>query len=81
MTKASSRCSLPKPYRPSPGEVDDLLRQAAGQPRGTDFLRTGALDSVAATFGVHAFVVDAARRALPTPDAAGASPSAPTAIR
>ena len=51
-------------YRPSVEEVDDLLRRAASHPLGTDFLANGAPDSVAATFGVHGFVVDAARDAL-----------------
>ncbi|MHC4108462.1 MAG: hypothetical protein ACYSTY_10300 [Planctomycetota bacterium] len=54
---------LPNSYRPTAAEVDDL----AGHPLGTDFLANGALDAVAATFGVHAFVVDAAREALKGP--------------
>ena len=41
--------------------VSDLVRRAAGHPLGVDFLRRGALDAVSATFGVHAFVVEAAR--------------------
>ncbi len=55
---------LPKPYRPTSAEVDDLIRRATQHPLGTEYLRHGALDSVAATFQVHAFVVEAARRAL-----------------
>jgi hypothetical protein len=58
---------LPNSYRPTAAEVDDLVRSAAGHPLGTDFLANGALDAVAATFGVHAFVVDAAREALKGP--------------
>jgi hypothetical protein len=59
---------LPAPYRPSAEEVDDLIRRAAAHALGTEYLRRGALDSVAATFGVHAFVVEAARRALDAKD-------------
>ncbi len=55
---------FPNSYRPTAAEVDDLVRSAAGHPLGTDFLANGALDAVAATFGVHAFVVDAAREAV-----------------
>lgn len=59
----SSR-DFPNSYRPTTRDVDDLVRRAAGHPLGTDFLANGAPDAVAATFGVHAFVVDAAREAL-----------------
>ncbi|MHC4948244.1 MAG: hypothetical protein ACYTG1_08275 [Planctomycetota bacterium] len=55
---------LPRRYEPSPVEVEDLIRRAADHDLGTDFLREGALDSVSAIFGVHAFVVDAARARL-----------------
>ena len=41
--------------------VSDLVGRAAGHPLGVDFLRRGTLDAVSATFGVHAFVVEAAR--------------------
>ena len=51
----------PRPYRPTAQEVDVLLQRAADHHLGTDFLVNGSLDSVAATFGVHAFTVDAAR--------------------
>jgi hypothetical protein len=59
---------LPAPYRPTADEIDDLLRRAAAHELGTDYLQRGALDSVAATFQVHAFVVEAARRALESKD-------------
>jgi hypothetical protein len=49
------------PFDPSEEVVADLLRRAADHPRGVAFLREGALDAVAATFHVHAFVVEAAR--------------------
>jgi hypothetical protein len=49
-------------YNPTPDEVRLLLRRAAEHPLGTEFLTGGALDAVAATFGVHAFLVEAARR-------------------
>ncbi len=56
--------SVPKPYRPTRQEVDDLIRRASEHELGTEYLLKGALDSVAATFQVHAFVVEAARAAL-----------------
>lgn len=51
-------------FEPSRREVEDLLRRAGEHPLGHGFLRHGALDAVAATFQVHAFTVDAARRRL-----------------
>ncbi len=63
-------------YRPTPDEIKGLLRRAAGHPLGTEFLLKGALDAVAATFGTHAFVVDAARDQLrPTEPAAKSPPT------
>jgi len=56
--------STPAPYAPAPAEVDDLIRRAEKHPRGTDFLRTGWVDAVSATFGVHAFTVHHARERL-----------------
>ena len=56
--------SVPKPYRPTRQEVDELIRRASEHELGTGYLLEGALDSVAATFQVHAFVVEAARAAL-----------------
>ncbi len=61
--------------RPTRGEVDALIQRASNQPLGTRFLIDGALDAVAATFNVHAFVVDAAREVL-TPPAEIAEPKA-----
>ncbi len=55
---------VPSPYRPTEREVDELLRRAGDHPLGTEFLLEGALDAVAATFRVHAFVVEAARDTL-----------------
>ena len=51
---------------PNVGEADvlDLIRRADKHALGRGFLMTGAQDSVAVTFGVHAFVVDAAREHL-----------------
>ena len=51
---------------PRVGEPDvlDLIRRADDHALGRDFLITGAQDAVAVTFGVHAFVVDAAREHL-----------------
>ncbi len=64
MTTDSSKQDAPGRYRPTVEEVTVLVRQAASHPLGTHFLATGAIDAVAATFGVHAFVVDEARRRM-----------------
>ena len=53
-------------YQPTASEIAKLMQQAANHPLGKKFLVEGSLDSVAATFGVHAFVVDAARESLNT---------------
>lgn len=45
-------------------EVIDLIRKAEQHELGRSFLEQGAQDAVAATFGVHAFLVDAARQHL-----------------
>ena len=45
-------------------EAKKLIEAARSHHLGTEFLRDGALDSVAATFKVHAFVVDRARELL-----------------
>jgi hypothetical protein len=60
---------VPSPDGPTSEEVHELIRRAQEHYLGLEYLRTGALDSVAATFQVHAFVVEAARRALADPDA------------
>ncbi len=51
-------------WRPTQEDVEDLIRRAEAHELGLDFLRKGSQDAVAATFGVHAFTVDAARIAL-----------------
>lgn len=48
-------------------EVDALIDRARQHPLGIDFLQKGMLDSVAAVFEVHAFVVDSARDRLRDP--------------
>lgn len=48
-------------------EVSELIERADAHDLGRSFLLEGAQDSVAATFGVHAFVVDAARAHLANP--------------
>ncbi len=48
-------------------QVNELIDRAESHPLGTDFLVHGCLESVAATFGVHAFVVDKARESFPPP--------------
>jgi len=54
--------SRPGVFRPEPSEIDRLLAAARAYPLGIDYLMKGYLGSVAATFGVHAFVVEEARR-------------------
>lgn len=49
---------------PRPGEVESLISRAERHALGLEFLLRGAHDAVAVTFGVHAFVVDAARDRL-----------------
>ena len=60
-------------YRPCRAEIDALIQRAANHRLGKGFLVDGSLDAVAATFGVHAFVVDAARETL-APSAKSAQP-------
>ena len=51
-------------FRPTGAEVEDLIARARKHPLGTDYLLHGYLDSVAATFQVHGYTVDDARRRL-----------------
>ncbi len=51
-------------FRPSPGDVDDLIAAAGRHPLGLDFLLHGDLCAVAIMFQAHAFTVDAARERL-----------------
>lgn len=51
-------------YKPSKREVEKLIARAREHPLGLGYLKDGAADSVSATFGVHAFVVDSARDRL-----------------
>ena len=51
-------------FEPSSQDVEKLIESAERHSLGTDFLVHGAQDAVAATFRVHAFVVDAARAHL-----------------
>lgn len=53
-------------------DVGRLIHAARRHPLGLDFLRHGAPDAVAATFQVHAFLVDAARDHLRTEEGAKA---------
>jgi hypothetical protein len=50
--------------RPDAAAVERLLTAARAHPLGIDYLAKGYLGSVAATFGVHAFVVEEARRLI-----------------
>lgn len=62
---AAGRGAPPHPLHgfetPEPEHVLELIRRAEQHELGSDFLAKGAPDAVAATFGVHAFLVDAAR--------------------
>ncbi len=59
MPKAS-----PGAFEPSEQAVRSLIHRAEAHPLGQEFLLKGSLDAVAATFEVHAFVVDRARELL-----------------
>jgi len=50
--------------QPTEIQITKLMQQASDHPMGKNFLVEGSLDAVAATFGVHAFVVEAARESL-----------------
>ena len=49
---------------PTETEIQYLIERAKSHDLGIEFLLNGSLDAVAATFGVHAFVIDAARDQL-----------------
>lgn len=53
-----------RPTEVGAADVQALIQRADAHELGRDFLLEGAQDAVAATFGVHAFVVDAARAHL-----------------
>ena len=59
------RCwSGPLTFTPSAADVDALIAAARPHPLGVEFLLTGELGCVAATFHTHAFTVIAARERL-----------------
>ncbi len=58
------RTGLPDSYTPGDREVEALILAATNHPLGTEFLIRGYLGTVAITFQVHAFTVEAARRRL-----------------
>ena len=64
MTDNNKTGRLKGKYQATSSEIANLMQKAAIHPLGKNFLVEGSLDSVAATFGVHAFVVDAARESL-----------------
>ncbi len=78
MTNNNSKHGVPGLYRPTVAEVDLLVQRATVHPLGTGFLVNGAIDAVAATFGVHAFVVDEARLRLD--GRAAATPPRPQSV-
>ena len=49
---------------PTETEIQELIERANSHDLGIEFLLNGSLDAVAVTFGVHAFVIDAARDQL-----------------
>ena len=49
---------------PTETEIQYLIERAKSHDLGIEFLLNGSLDAVAATFNVHAFVIDAARDRL-----------------
>ena len=49
---------------PTETDIQRLIERAKSHDLGIEFLLNGSLDAVAATFGVHAFVIDAARDQL-----------------
>ena len=53
---------------PSREDAQRLIEAARAHQLGTEYLQKGALDSVAATFKVHAFTVDHARDLLANSD-------------
>ena len=65
-TREFERQSRRDTYAPPSEEVEGLIQRARQHPLGTDFLVEGTLDAVAATFEVHAFTVEKARRVLDT---------------
>jgi hypothetical protein len=64
MRNGNDRERILGPYRPSDREIEELIRRAGRHTGGTEYLVHGAQDAVAATFEVHAFVVDGARKWL-----------------
>lgn len=68
LRRATVRGEGPRRYAPASEEVDALIAAARRHPLGVEFLAGGWLDSVAAIFGVHAFVVEAARERLAARD-------------
>lgn len=70
MRNGEDRGRVLGPYRPTDHEIEELIHRAGRHTGGTEFLMHGAQDAVAATFEVHAFVVDGARKRLATGDIA-----------
>lgn len=69
---AGSQRRIDEPGAPGASAPDDqaveaLIRAATSHPLGTEFLMGGYLGTVAITFHVHVFTVEAARRRLCEP--------------
>ena len=59
------RAAAPSPaQQPCDASVEQLIADARRHPLGIEFLLEGEPGCVAATFGTHAFTVDAARQRL-----------------
>ncbi len=67
MAPSSRRHLSRNGYSPPRQEVEMLIDRASKHALGTEFLREGAIDAVAAIFQVHAFTVERARRHLSDP--------------
>lgn len=70
MTGSQHRPDFPGPpgsYTPGDQDVEALIRAASRHPLGTEFLLEGYLGTVAITFHVHVFTVEAARQRLRGP--------------
>ena len=64
--RAKAGAAAPPPHGPDSGQAEaaGLIERAAGHPRGRRFLAEGAPDEIAATFGVHPYLVFRARGIL-----------------
>lgn len=62
LARAGERVNNHQVFQPTIEQADVLIEKAGQHALGMDYLQNGALDSVAATFRVHAFTVELARQ-------------------